>query len=436
MPTFSRRHTPGAGKGTRPSGAITGSGKAAGFPGLALGLLLALLTGCAEVTRPTPTAQEVEAVQLTAVQRHPHKSWSLERVSRVFLRELAVLPQIHGRTYPFLGFDWWVTETGKVVIDNVWQPSPAHDARLKQGDVLVAVNNWPIHPWVRDWDEKTRLARDLFKDAFWVSSRPRYGRKPPEQLTVFQLPGEVLVALMLDIKYIRMESRERYLTGPVELLVEREGERFPVTLYPQHLPADYAILVDTQDNRINAYAAPGRVILTRRLVSFCLNDDELAVVVGHELAHQAHGHLTRGAGHRRVGGLAGQVWQLAGAFATSSLQGLLNFRRAVWREERLPGVVDDAVVSAFSREDEREADTYGLWYAYLAGYNLQRGLAVWERLGAVFQDPFERTYFLDHHPAPLERLARLKKVASYFTSGRAAEVFLQSPDLNRRPGPL
>lgn len=412
---------------------------AAGRTGLAaaaLGLGLTVFGGCAEITRPTPTAQEVEEVQLAAVQRHPYQSWALERVSRVFLRQLAVLPHIHGRTYPFLGFNWWVTDSGKVVIDNVWHPSPAHDARLRPGDIIVAVNNWPIYPWVRDWDEKTRMARDLLRDAFWVNPRPRYGGKSPAQLTIFHLPGEVLVALMLDIKYIRMESRAGYLTGPVELLVERDGDRFPVTLYPQHLPADFAILVDTQDQRINAYAAPGRIILTRRLVSFCLNDDELAVVVGHELAHQALGHLTRGAGHRRVGGLAGQVWHLAGAFATQSLQGLLNFRRAVWREERLPGVVDDAVVSAFSREDEREADAYGLWYAYQAGYNIQRGLLVWERLGAVVQDPFERTYFLDHHPAPLERLARLRKVASYFIAGRAAEIFLQPPDLDRRPGPL
>lgn len=402
---------------------------------LALLGLLGLL-GCAEVTRPTPTALEVEECQLASIQRHPFKTWSLDRVSRVFIRELAVVPQVHGRTYPFLGFNWWVTEGQRVVIDNVWKPSPADDAGLKQGDVLLAVNNWPIHPWVRDWDEKTRMARDFFREAFWVSPRPRYGRKNPENLFLLNLPGEILVALMLDIKHIRMESRERYLSGPVELLVQRDGEKFTVTLYPQHLPADYAILVDSQDRSVNAYAAPGRIILTHRLISFCLNDDELAVVVGHELAHHAFGHLVRGAGYRRLGGLSGKMWQLAGAFTTQSLQGLMNFSRAFWREDRTPGIVDDAVVSAFSREDEREADTYGLWYAFQAGYNVDRGLAVWERMGAIVQDPFERTYFLDYHPAPLERLARLKKVAAYFKTGKAAEVFLQSADLERRPPPL
>ncbi len=416
------------------------AGSALGRVFLSLRLLALLgplgLAGCAEVTRPTPTALEVEECQLAAIQRHPFKTWSLDRVSRVFIRELAVLPQMHGRTYPFLGFNWWVTEGQRVVIDNVWKPSPADDAGLKQGDVLLAVNNWPIHPWVRDWDEKTRMARDFFREAFWVSPRPRYGRKNPEHLFLLNLPGEILVALMLDLKHIRMESRERYLSGPVELLVQRDGEKFTVTLYPQHLPADYAILVDSQDRSVNAYAAPGRIILTHRLVSFCLNDDELAVVVGHELAHHAFGHLVRGAGHRRLGGLTGKMWQLAGAFATQSLQGLMNFRRAVWREDRTPGVVDDAVVSAFSREDEREADIYGLWYAFQAGYNVDRGLAVWERMGAIVQDPFERTYFLDYHPAPMERLARLKKVAAYFKAGQAAEVFLQSPRLERQPPPL
>ena len=85
-----------------------------------LGVALLLLAGCAEVTRPTPTVAEVEEAQLAAARRHPFKTWSVDRTSRVFIRLLGTLPQTHGRTYPFLGFNWWVTECNKLVIDNVW----------------------------------------------------------------------------------------------------------------------------------------------------------------------------------------------------------------------------------------------------------------------------------------------------------------------------
>ena len=99
-------------------------------------------------------------------------------------------------------------------------------------------------------------------------------------------------------------------------------------------------------------------------------------------------------------------------------------------------VSGNAVVSVFSQGDEREADIYGFWFAYQAGYNIEKGLAVWERMAAVVgHDPFEANYFTDSHPPPLERLARLKLVSQYFKAGRAAEVFLQTADLNRRPPP-
>lgn len=399
-----------------------------------LGVALLLSLGCAEVTRPTPTVAEVEEAQLATSRRHPFKTWSLERTSRVFIRLLATLPQTHGRTYPFLGFNWWVTEGDKIVIDNVWQPSPAQDAGLRQGDLIVGVNNWPIYPWVADWDRKTRAVREVSRDLFWGRLPSRYLRRgKAEGLNLLSLPGELLVALMLDARHVAMEARGRYLSGPVELLLAREKEKFTVTLYPQHLPAEYAILVDTHGTKINAYAAPGRVILTHRLVSLCLNDDELALVLGHELAHQVLGHLIRGAGHYRLGGAVGQAWRLVGLFATRTVGSLADLRQDFWFKDTAPPAVRDAVVSVFSRQDEREADIYGLWFAHQAGYDIERGLAVWERLGALSHDPFETTEFLDDHPAPLERLARLQRTAKYFQAGRAADVFLQARDLDRRP---
>lgn len=398
--------------------------------------VLLLSSGCAEVRRPTPTVAEVEEAQLAAARRYPFKTWSLERVSRVYLRLLNTVPQTHGRTYPFLGFNWWVTEGKKIVIDNVWQPSPAHDAGLRQGDLIVGVNNWPLYPWVADWDRKTRLVRNVANDLLWGQPRSRYSRQGSlEVMNLLALPGELLVALMLDARHVAMEARGRYLTGPVELLIDREGKKFTVTLYPQHLPAEYAILVETHGNKINAYAAPGRIILSYRLVQLCLNDDELALVVGHELAHHLFGHMVRGAGQRRLGGLVGRVWKLVGLFATSTIGSLTDLRQDFWLKSAAPVSVQDAVVSGFSREDEREADIYGLWFAYQAGFDPDRALVFFERLGAVSHDVFEQTEFLDSHPPSLERLARLKRAAKYFKAGRAAEVLLQSPDLDRRPPP-
>ena len=389
------------------------------------------------MTKPTPTAPQIEAAQLATARRHPYQSWSGERVSRVFLRLMPWLPVTQGRTYPFLGFNWWVTATGQVVVDQVWYPSPAREAGLRRGDVIVAVNNWSLPTWVEGWDKVIATTRGIFQD-FSLSGRrssagrSSHARSSNKYAISYVLPGELLAAILLDLKHIRLETQERYLTGPVELLVEREGQKFTFTLYPQRLPAEYAILVKTQDRKINAYAAPGKIILTQRLVNFCLNDDELALIVGHEMAHQVLGHLIRGAAHRELGQMLGEVITAA---STLSLGRLLDWKH-FQVDPDVRQVAQNAVVSVFTQDEEREADIYGAWYAFQAGYDLDRGAAVWERVAAVDEkDPFLTTYFLASHPAPTERMARLKLVAQYFKAGRAAEVFLQTADLNRRPPP-
>jgi Zn-dependent protease with chaperone function len=411
---------------------------------LVLALCLLSLGGCAEVTQPTPTAPQVEAIQLAAAKRYPYTSWSMERCARVFLRLLPWLPLTQGRSYPFLGFNWWVTATGQVAIDQVWYPSPAQEAGLQQGDIILAVDNWPIHKEAVAWNNAIKTTRGIFQNFLFMfpfysyqtttyySYRGSYRSRSVQHLVNMFLPGELLPAIMLDLKHIDMETRGRYLTGPVELLIQHDDKKFTKVLYPQLLPAEYAILVNTKDRTINACAAPGQIILSQRLVNFCLNDDELALVIGHELAHQTLGHLIRGSLHRELGQFVGEAFT---AFSTLSLNRLLNWRHAMVSPD-VQRVSQNAVVSVFSRDNEREADIYGAWYAFQAGYNIERGAAVWERMAAVnYHDPFQRTYFLDDHPPPLERLARLKLIAQYFQAGRAAEVFLQAANLNRLPPP-
>jgi hypothetical protein len=57
-----------------------------------LSLFLILLGGCAQATRPTPTAAEIEEAQISTSRRYPYKTWSLDRASRIFIRLLATVP--------------------------------------------------------------------------------------------------------------------------------------------------------------------------------------------------------------------------------------------------------------------------------------------------------------------------------------------------------
>ncbi len=145
------------------------------------------------------------------------------------------------------------------------------------------------------------------------------------------------------------------------------------------------------------------------------------------------GHLVRGAVHRELGKMLGEAITAA---STLSLARLLDWRH-FQVDPNVRQVAQNAMVSVFSQNEEREADIYGAWYAYQAGYDLDRGVAVWERVAGVDEkDPFLTTHFLASHPAPLERLARLRLVTQYFKANRAADVFLQTADLTRNPPPL
>jgi Zn-dependent protease with chaperone function len=382
-------------------------------------LLAALsLSGCAEVTRPTPSSQEVETVQLTALTRHPHSSYNEERAMRVFLQLLPTLPRIHGRTYPFLGFNWWVTAASHPVVDNVWYPSPAHDhslkgqvvslhhprdqksvptdaePALKQGDLIVAVNNFPIPTWVKDWDGFCQSLRRLFK---------------------YSLPGEALVNFVLTASYARQEAAGTYRGGPVTLLIDRQGVRKQVTLYPVHLPAQYALMIvsGSAGATYNTFAAPGRLLITPRLLNLCRTDDELAIVLGHELAHHAHGHLVRKTVQYPISGLLADL--IAAPFQLLAPETFKDPHQGV----------RGAMLSVFSRQDELEADAYGLWYAYQAGYDVTQGISIWERLAAVVDhNDLSTASFLDCHPAASERLARLQKIARLYQTGQAAQVLV------------
>jgi len=161
-------------------------------------------------------------------------------------------------------------------------------------------------------------------------------------------------------------------------------------------PLDVAFrMVDEQE--VNAGASPDLVAVTYGLMRFVKSDDEIAVVLGHELAHIAKGHHLKESGIGLLSMLAGIAAGI-GANKVSPGSGDIVMRS-----------VSSAFNARFSQDFEREADYFGLKYVQLAGFNIEAGVDVWERFAIEVPQSMTRNFFSTHPSSP-ERMLRLKKI--------------------------
>lgn len=148
-------------------------------------------------------------------------------------------------------------------------------------------------------------------------------------------------------------------------------------------------------NQVNAFCMPGGKIafFAGILKSLKLTDDEVAMVMGHEMAHALREH-----GRERMGkGLALQL----GAALTSSLL------KSGQTGDVLIGKGAELMMLKFSRGDETEADLVGLDIAARAGYDPRAGVAVWQKMGMISRHAPPQ--WLSTHPAGKDRIAEIRK---------------------------
>lgn len=145
----------------------------------------------------------------------------------------------------------------------------------------------------------------------------------------------------------------------------------------------------------NAFCMPGGKIafFSGLIEQLQLTDDEIAIVMGHEIAHALREH-----GRERV-----------------AKSGLLNLGAvlASWLFDF--GDIGQAVIGQgaqltllkFSRDDEIEADMAGLDIVARAGYDPRAGIVLWEKMAKLEQ----RTppQWLSTHPAGSNRIAQIQK---------------------------
>jgi predicted Zn-dependent protease len=145
---------------------------------------------------------------------------------------------------------------------------------------------------------------------------------------------------------------------------------------------------------VNAWCMPGGkiAVYTGLIEKLQITDDELAAVIGHEIAHALREHARERASEQAVAGVGisilsavvglGDLGEQVGQYAYMGLRGLPN-----------------------SRAHETEADRMGVELAARAGYDPRAAVTLWQKMGqlAGSQPP----KFMSTHPPREERLSDL-----------------------------
>ena len=171
--------------------------------------------------------------------------------------------------------------------------------------------------------------------------------------------------------------------------VSRIAERLTPHRYRKDIDYHFEIV---NSNEINSFALPGGFIhVDMGLLNFASSDDELASVMGHEMGHVERRHVIT------LAQKANWLSILVGVLAVLSPIGYA-----------LGGYGGDLAFYKFSRQDELQADQYGLLLMTQGGYDPQSMVDLMYRLGRMQGGADSRAdkYFQDH-PDPKDRVSHL-----------------------------
>lgn len=149
-------------------------------------------------------------------------------------------------------------------------------------------------------------------------------------------------------------------------------------------------------NELNAFCMPGgKIVFYSGLIrQLNLTDDEIAIVMGHEISHALREHSREQVSQAMAAqGLIGVGSALLGLGDTSA--------------EMANTAYQALVATRFSRVDEAEADRIGLELTARAGYDPRAGVALWQKMMKANQGS-RPPEFLSTHPAEANRIEQIQ----------------------------
>jgi Zn-dependent protease with chaperone function len=245
---------------------------------------------------------------------------------------------------------------------SVAETSPAAAAGIKPGDHLLTFNNEPV-PHART--------------AEWIGAFVRRNGERPIQVLVRRNSGDE-VHTVVPVKACAI---------PIELKT---------------------------DSDVNAFTTDDRIVVHSSILRLARTDAQLALVVGHELAHANLGHLSKQRTNAILGWAGGAAIDAGIVLGGISTGGAFN--RAFTR----------AGAQAFNVAFEREADYVGAYYAARAGFELAGAEEFWRALS--LENPDTLRIATDHPVTPV-RFVQMQKAAAEIADKQRRGLPL-NPELN------
>lgn len=238
------------------------------------------------------------------------------------------------------------------------------------------------------------LLLGLIVAVFIACSKTPYTNR--KQMVIFSPAQELQMGYQSAQQILKTErmSNDRRINA----LVQRVGQKIArAAAQPGYKWQFFVIEKDV----LNAFCLPGgKVFVYTGLFKAVQNEDQLAVVIGHEVAHAIARH-----GAERMSMI--QLGRMGKEIASKTLGGgkYTNIINQAYGVGETYGMV-----LPFSRKFEYEADEIGLYLMTKAGYNPQEAVAFWDNMKKLKEGTRNPPEFLSTHPADVNRIRKIQSL--------------------------
>jgi len=156
-----------------------------------------------------------------------------------------------------------------------------------------------------------------------------------------------------------------------------------------------------ENEAINAFCLPGgKVVVYTGILKVAKNEDQLATVMSHEIAHALARHGAERMSHNMI---SNGIFTIGNIIVKSKApQYTSAFKQAYGLGSKF------GFMLPYSREHEYEADEIGIHLMYKAGYNIDEALKFWQNMQK--QSKSTQPEFMSTHPHTENRIKNISKI--------------------------